>query len=204
MAYGLLDGPVQVHYFANPNVGDSYINITNDGANGDELLGPGAGSAGYICANVYAFDATDEQEVACCSCPISPNAVASLKLSQIMAKTLTGFTPTSSTVKLVATEPAAGFGSAVCTNSAENLFMAGENLVNGMVAWGTTVSPGVSSGGFVAVQTPFLPVTPGLGAATGNFDLASLAERCAAIVGNGSTSGICPGCTAGALGASKM
>ena len=81
MVYGLLDSPVQVHYFANPNVGDSYINITNDGANGDELLGPGAGSAGYICANVYAFDATDEQEVACCSCPISPNAVASLKLT---------------------------------------------------------------------------------------------------------------------------
>jgi hypothetical protein len=197
-----LDGPIQVHYFANPLIGDSYINVTNDGYNGDELLGPGAGAAGNICVNVYAFDATDEQEVACCSCLITPNAVSSLKVSTIMLKTLTGFTPASSTIKLVATQPVGGFGATTCSASG----LESQTLADGMLAWGTTLTPGIASGAYVTVETAFLPVSLGTnnGPATGNNDLASLAERCSAIVGNGSGNGQCSGCTVGALGASKL
>ena len=48
---------VQVGYAANLNIGESYIDITNTGANGAPLLGPGFGAAsGNICVNVYSFD----------------------------------------------------------------------------------------------------------------------------------------------------
>ena len=38
-----LDGPFQVRYASNLTVGDSVINITNTGANGNNLFGPGYG-----------------------------------------------------------------------------------------------------------------------------------------------------------------
>lgn len=207
-----LDVPIQVHYFANPLNGDSYINITNDGFNGDALFGPGgAGSEpGSICANVYVFDATDEQEVSCCSCLITPNAVASLKISQLTLKALTASTPALTTVKLVATLPPTGG----CSASG---LEASQTLAYGMLAWATTLTPGVSSGAYVTVETPFLPVALCLpprvdppfvcgnyGPANSNTDLASLADRCSFIVGNGGGSGQCTGCATGALGAGKM
>ena len=155
------------------------------------------------------FDATDEQEVACCSCVISPNAVVSLKLSVLTSKTLTGVPPTSTTVKLVATAPTAGFTTSSatltgCAGSAATVDSTTTTLVNGMLAWGTTLALAPASGTYATVQTPFLPVSLTIGAPTTNTELASLANRCLNIVGNGSTNGICTGCTAGALGASKM
>ena len=58
--------------------------------------------------------------------------------------------------------------------------------------------------GQLGVRADSVPASaPGLGAATGNFDLASLSERCAFIISNGSGSGTCPGCTTGALGVRK-
>ena len=63
-----LDSPFQISYAANLNVGESWINISNSGANGAPLLGPGFGGAvGNICVNVYAFS-PDEQLISCCSC----------------------------------------------------------------------------------------------------------------------------------------
>jgi hypothetical protein len=204
-----MDGPVQVSYQVDPPPGDSYINITNDGVNGDDLTGPGGGYYGDICANVFVFDATDEQEVACCSCVISPNAVVSLKLSALTAKTLTGVPPASTSVKLVATAPTTGFTTASttltgCSGSAAIVDSPATQLVNGLLAWSTTLALAPISGTYASVQTPFLPVSLTLGAPTTNTELASLANRCLNIIGNGSTNGICTGCTAGALGASKM
>jgi hypothetical protein len=194
---------------ANPAGGDSYIDITNDGFNGDDLTGPGNGYFGDICANVFVFDATDEQEVACCSCVISPNAVASLKLSALTAKTLTGVPPTSTTVKLVATAPTTGFTTSSatltgCTGSAAIVDSTTTTLVNGMLAWGTTLALAPASGSYKTVQTPFLPVSLTLGAPATNTELASLANRCLNIIGNGSGNGQCSGCMVGALGAAKI
>ncbi len=63
------DSPFQVRYAANLDVGESYIDITNTGANGASLYGPGyiITNPGNICVNVYAFD-PHEALISCCSC----------------------------------------------------------------------------------------------------------------------------------------
>src|SRR5271168_3103086 len=68
------DGWYQVGYAANLNIGDSVINMSNDGVNGGFYTGKAAGS---ICANVYVFDAAEE-EISCCYCLITPNGLNSL------------------------------------------------------------------------------------------------------------------------------
>src|SRR5439155_1786262 len=67
-----------IRYASNLTNGDSVMNITNTGANGASLNGPGfGGSVGNICVNVYAFS-PDEQLISCCSCLITPNGLVSL------------------------------------------------------------------------------------------------------------------------------
>jgi hypothetical protein len=183
------DVPFQVSYATNFSAGESYINIINDGANGAPALGPGFGpQAGNICVNLYAFD-PGEEEVACCSCLVTPNQVASLGVSKdLLAKTETGVTPSSVTIKLVAT-----LAGANCTNSA-----AGEGaLVNGMVAYGTTPQP-VAKGVYEQVEHSFTP------SSLSADEYASITGRCASILGNASGYGQCTSCTPGAQGAAKQ
>jgi hypothetical protein len=199
------DGPVQIHYFAPQSYnGDGYINVMNDGYNGDPLQGPAGGSAGNICVNVFAFDANDEEEIACCSCLVTPNGAVSLDIAGILTNTATGIVPAKGeTVKLVATEPTAGFTGTSCSGSALAVGTTGV-LATGMVAWGTTLALTNTSGSYATVETPFIPVSPGTGAAGSNTDLVSIASRCAFLINNGSGAGLCPQCTAGTLGAAKM
>ena len=98
------DSTFQVRYASNLTSGDSVINITNTGANGASLFGPGfGGQAGNICVNVYAFS-PDEQLISCCSCLITPNGLVSLSTqNDLISNTLTGTRPNSVVVKLVAT-----------------------------------------------------------------------------------------------------
>jgi len=192
-----VDSPFQVRYAANLNVGESYVNITNSGANGAPLLGPGFGGAvGNICVNVYAFS-PDEQLISCCSCLVTPNGLVNLGVNRdLTSKTLTGVIPTSAVVKLVSTLAGAGGTGTSCTNSAATVTTA--TIVPGMLAWGTTLHngpPGVTT--YNVTETPFSPATLSAG------ELASIGGRCAAILGNGSGFGICRSCQAGALGASK-
>src|SRR5580698_9621785 len=72
----------QVGYAANLNIGDAVINISNVGAQSgfwvSGVVGGGS-SLGNICANVFTFDATEE-EVSCCACLITPNGLDALSV----------------------------------------------------------------------------------------------------------------------------
>lgn len=192
------DASFQVRYAANLNLGESYINIANDGANGASLLGPGLGGTfGNICVNVYAFDPSEEL-VSCCSCLVTPDQTVNLGVvADLTSKTLTGVVPTSVTVKLLATlaGPNGSGTGTVCNNSAAAATTT--NIVpSGLAAWGTTLhAQGTGTG---TTETPFTASTLSPG------ELASITGRCAAIIGNASGFGICTSCRSGALGASKL
>ena len=196
------DSPFQVRYAANLNVADSLVNITNTGANGASLTGPGFGPVGNICVNVYAFS-PDEQLVSCCSCLITPNGLVSLSVyDSLRSNTLTGVTPNSMVIKLVATGAGSTFTGTSCTNSAAAAGTAAFPIVAGMAAWGTTAHvPGAGAvpgapAPFAITETAFTPATLSAG------ELASINNRCTNIIGNGSGFGICRSCSLGGRGAS--
>jgi hypothetical protein len=187
------DSPFQIRYAANLTSGDSVINITNSGANGASLFGPGfGGAAGNLCVNVYAFS-PDEQLVSCCSCLVTPNGLVSLSVNNdLISNTLTGVRPSSVVVKLYSTLAGGPGGTGTsCTNSAAT----GGVPAIGMLAWGTTIHTSATAGTFATTETAFSPATLSAG------EYASITNRCTNIIGNGSTFGICRSCRAGALGA---
>jgi hypothetical protein len=188
--------PLLTSYAANLNVGESYIDIANTGANGAPLLGPGFGAAaGNICVNVYAFD-PGEELIACCSCLITPDQTVNLGVNRdLTVKTLTGVVPASVTVKLLATLAGTDGTGSSCTNSAATLGSA--TLAIGAAAWSTTLHA-TPSGSFATTERPFTPATLSAG------EIASIGGRCASILGNGSTFGVCNSCKPGALGSEKQ
>src|SRR6516162_5336113 len=190
------DTAFQVRYAANLNLGESYVDITNTGANGAPLLGPGFGGAsGNICVNVYAFD-PGEELISCCSCLVTPDQTVNLGVNRdLTVKTLTGIVPTSVTIKLLATLAGTGGSGNSCTNSAATIGTA--TIVNGMAAWGTTLHATPTAGAVATTETPFTP------ASLSPAEAASIGGRCASILGNGSGFGVCQSCRAGALGGSS-
>jgi len=193
------DGPYKVSYASNLNVGDAMINITNTGALGAALQsGTSASITGSICANVYAFS-PDEQMVACCSCPVTPNGLRSLSASRdLINNSLTPATPTSIVIKLLGTVPTGGS----CTNSAANV--QSTTQASGLVAWATSVhsavtppASGQQSGPFTITEHAFVPATLSTG------ELTRLGTLCNFILANGSGYGICRTCELGGLGASR-
>ena len=96
------DGSFQIGYAANLNIGDSVVNISNDGVNGGVF---GAGTSGNICVNTYVFD-PQEEEIGCCACLVTPNGLNSLSAkSDLISNNLTPAVPTSIIIKLVANTP---------------------------------------------------------------------------------------------------
>ena len=188
------DSPFQVRYASNLTVGDSVINITNTGANGASLFGPGfGGAAGNICVNVYAF-APDEQLISCCSCLVTPDGLVSLSVvNDLISNTLTGVRPSSVVVKLISTLAGTGGSGTSCTNSA--VAASAANIVRGLAAWGTTIH--ASPTGFATTETAFTPSTLSVG------EIDSVTNRCRNILGNGTGFGVCNSCRAGGLGAGR-
>ncbi len=191
-------GNFLISYAANLTAGDGVIDLTNTGANGASLTGPGFGGAvGNICMNVYTFS-PDEQLVSCCSCLVTPNGLASLSVSQdLISNTLTGVRPNSVVVKVVPTGAGATFTGTACTNSAAT---AGQNAANPLIAsgalgFGTTVH--AQGATFATTENPLRQAT------LSAQELASITNRCTNIIGNGSTFGICRSCRTGGLSAGK-
>jgi hypothetical protein len=202
-------GPVpvdayQIRYASNLNVGDSYIDISNAGLDGAALFyGTGANIAGAICVNVYAF-ASDEQLVACCSCPVTPNALVSLDVQKDLINNVVSqqAIPTSLAIKLTATRPLGG--TPTCNNSS----FAGTGgpggttvptYVAGLVAWGTSLSANtsVTPASYSMLGGRFLPEQLSVGEQT------RLTNLCMYINANNSGYGICNTCRQGGLAATK-
>src|ERR1700722_19807020 len=157
----------QVGYAANLNIGDSVVNLSNAGAqSGFFITGqPGGGGAlGNICVNVYTFD-PQEEEINCCSCLVTPNALNSLSAkADLISNTLTPAIPTSIVIKLIASVPALVTASTTAFNVCNPAQVAptgtshpaalatpagaAGNLTTGMIAWGATLEPSSSGGTF--------------------------------------------------------
>lgn len=185
-----LDTPFQVRYASNLSFGDSVANLSNSGARGAALpSGTSASTTGALCANVYTFS-PDEQMIACCSCPVTPNGLVSLSAQRdLISNPLTPAVPTSIVIKLYATVPVGGS----CNNSAASPGAA----TSGLVAWGTTIHA-APAGGFSVTETAFTPATLSAG------ELNRLTQLCTFINANGSGFGICRSCRLGGLGAGRL
>jgi hypothetical protein len=195
------DTPYQVHYFANLAIGDSVINITNTGANGaGNSAGPSATIIGSICANFYAFD-LDEEILSCCSCPVTPDGLASLSLQKdLISNPL--FVKNNSAgvvVKVLATTPIGSPSS--CNNSS---FLAGNPApTNGLVLWGTSLHANPTAAGtYQVTETRFTPAA--LSGYNGTVIAASgeysrLQYSCGIVFNQGGGGGICNSCQIGGL-----
>ena len=163
--------------------GDSFIHMFNAGTNP---------LPGNIVAQVYVFDASDEQLVACCSCTLTPDQGVTLSAKkQLIKNTLTGVLPASITVKLVAT---------LGGNAATDQTAAGApGFTSGLRADRTTTHVTADYTGIpnFVTEVDFKDVS----ISTTDYETRML-EFCSDIILNGSTHGICalPACTKGVAG----
>jgi hypothetical protein len=191
------DGGFQIRYAANLIIGDSYVNFTNEGASSTATGLETAGfQNGNLCVNVYTYS-PDEQLVSCCSCQMTPNAIATLSVNaDLVANTLTPIRPSAAVVKLMAS---AGSTTGAC-NAATVTRVGANPLRPGLLAWGTTlhalpVTAGTPPGTYGVTETPFSR------ASLSDAELIRMTQLCAFIQANGSGYGICKSCRFGGLGA---
>jgi hypothetical protein len=224
------DSFYQIGFAANLNIGDSVVNITNDGFNGG-VFNPAAPTAGNICVNTYVFD-PQEEEIGCCACLVTPNGLNSLSVkSDLISNNLTPAVPTSVVIKLLGSLPSttAAGNFTICNPATAGTTML-TALEYGMVAWGSTLEPAATPGTYGPVNVPFgtgalsgmLPGVVGItnGYLQVNFgpgvtttfgvdpvpgtELFGLTSLCNFIQANGTGFGICKSCRLGALGGAKQ
>jgi hypothetical protein len=200
------DSVFQIGYASNVNIGDSYVNISNDGASMTTIsIASGSNTlavSGSICANVYAFN-PDEELLSCCSCPITPNGLVSLSVQRdLLNNTLTGrVNPSAVVIKMIgSTPPIAGAGGTTatpCGNSASGLFSV---VARGMVGWVTSLHANTA-----AVPTTYAvtenPFTPGDASPS---EITRIANTCTFFQAQGSGNGICNSCELAGQGASAV
>jgi hypothetical protein len=189
------DTGYQVTYMSNLGIGTSVVNVTNTGASGAGLgQGTTAAVTGSLCANFYVF-APDEEIVACCACPVTPNGLVSLDAQKdLISNPLLNHTaPTSIVIKMVASAPL----NPTCAGSAAGI---GASAVAplGLAAWGTKLHANIAPvAGYAVTETPFTPSTLSAG------ERSRLAYTCGIVANQGSGSGVCASCRQGGLGAAS-
>ena len=165
-------------YAANLHKGGSFVNLTNAGSVA------GTDPAGDICANVYVF-AADQQLIACCSCPLTPNHLRTLSVSSDLATNVVPPNlPNDVTVALVA------------STSCDPAAVTAVSLAEGLSAWRTTLHA-LAGGSYAVTENAFAI------ASLSASELAKLTSICGFIQSNGSGSGICNTCANGAQGANR-
>jgi hypothetical protein len=195
------DGVYQIGYAANLNIGDSQINISNDGAFGgfynNNTTGLGAGN---ICVNVYTFDPSEE-EISCCACLVTPNALVSLSAkNDLINNVLTPAIPTSLVIKLVATVPQTATGGVFTVCNPTNTV--GVRFPPGMLAWGTTLEPAATAGTYGPVNVPF--INANYVSAVASQEIPDLITVCSFVRQEGTGFGQCGSCALGALSDTKQ
>lgn len=172
--------------------GDSFITIYNAGSSAVvNNYGPKA-TSGWITAEIYVFDAADEQLVACCYCPLSPDAAATISAKNLLINnSLTGKAPSSVTVTMVTAPGNANL------NQVPGPEFALTKFGTGLRGTRTTTHlaanyPGLTS---FATEAPLDVVNISAG------EYANAVNLCYTFIYNGSGSGVCGGCAAGASNA---
>jgi hypothetical protein len=201
------DGGFQVRYASNLAVGDSVINLTNDGASstaGDATMG--AAQNGNLCVNVYAYT-PDEQMASCCTCIVTPNGLNSLSVrSDLASNPLTPVIPSAMVIKLVATK---GDSTNTCNAAKWNGTGNVAEVIPGLMAWGTTihalpVTPGTPATTYGVIETAFSVGSGDNGAGKpSTAEATRMQQLCGFIKANGSGYGICKSCRLGGLGSSS-
>jgi hypothetical protein len=206
------DGVYQIGYAANLNIGDSVVDVSNDGAQGG--FNPNPLGAGNLGVNVYTFDPQEEM-ISCCCCVITPNGLYSLSVkSDLINNTLTPVTPNSVTIALIGSTPLANAAGAltICDATGVNLPppMGGGGGITtgavpagdpptaiGLLAWGTTLEPASSPGTYGPVPVSYINGTLSMP------QINAMTQVCEFIQSNGSGFGVCNSCRLGALGGGK-
>jgi len=192
-----LDGPYQVNYASNLNLGDGVVNVTNTGASaGDNTPVVNGNSYGDICVNAYVY-APDQELAACCSCLVSPNSIhawpvvfgSGALLANVNNTTVLGSINSTHSVviKLLAT---AAVGIPSLGASCNRPDTPG-TVVSGLVAWGTHSHP-TNTSTVAITETPFVNSTLSGG------EFGKLTSDCNFVLTRGSGS-VCPGCITGGL-----
>ena len=200
---------------------DTIINLSDSGASNGALFNLGQNTVGIpvfgnalgtltpgtgnLCANIYVFS-QDEQEQACCACPLTPNALASVDVeNDLLGNTLTGVGSMlgSAIIKIIGSETGpipAPPGHPVCDPGNVNTIIpdklpaflggggglfVGQPLASGLLAWQRQGQNGEN-----------IPLVSSTLSAN---ELKTAVSLCHAIQLNGSGHGICAtmGCTAG-------
>ena len=208
--------PFQIRYASHLDIGDSVINITNDGSSasgttGSAFLGNGNGD---LCIGVYTFDMNEELQ-SCCTCLVTPNGLVNLSVQALNDTNLTGGLETSLVIKLLAWSTTAGAsttappgtpapsGSSSCNAASPGTLSTpggSANLASGMHAWGTTVHalPVGQPDSYTVTETEF---------SAANLSVAEfnhITQFCEFNQINGSGKfGQCKGCTSGGMGAAS-
>lgn len=175
-----------------PNLGDSLVNATNTGASLTTTAAFPGYTGGNLCLNFYVFD-PNEEELACCSCMVTPNGLISTSAENLLSNNFTPEHPSSTVIKVLASSAT---GLTTCAGSAALVTGtnagAANNLTPGARLWGTTLhsSTGTAGGFTYGVENEFTHA----GATLSAGELNRMVLLCAVSVANGSSFGLCKGC----------